>query len=252
MAWKSVSLSVAAAVLFAASNAVASIQYDANVTSDVIYGTGNANGGFTREQNNGVEVALRTHQRFPAANIFNSNGDGTYTWPTGNFGPGGTNFQWNFDWSINTNYDGTTGFNVGDLTYEIRIDFDPSFATSFLTFDPIIPGPADHSFGTNATGNGAGLEAPGDDTYANLLAGNNLVQNSWRHTFFGPVDPTANGIYDIELSAYRGTGMDRVLLSEVGIQVINGVVPEPATLVTWGGLALAAGGFWVRKKNATA
>lgn len=56
---------------------------DADVTPDVIFGDGNANGGFSVSRSNGIEIGLRGKLRFDDTNnprnIFNSNGDGSYT-----------------------------------------------------------------------------------------------------------------------------------------------------------------------------
>ena len=63
--------------------ALADIEFDQDVTPDVIFGSGNLNGAFTTDRNDGVEIGLRGKLRFDGAgqpqNIFNSNGDGTYT-----------------------------------------------------------------------------------------------------------------------------------------------------------------------------
>ena len=69
------------------SPAYALIDYDQDVTNDVIFGSGNANGGFTTDCANGVELGLRAKLRHNAVgapeNTFNSNGDGTYTFQAG-------------------------------------------------------------------------------------------------------------------------------------------------------------------------
>lgn len=77
--------SLAAHTLVSSAHAVT--QFDQNVTNEVIFGTGNLNGSFTTDRANGVELALRGKLRHDAAgqpqNIFNSNGDGTYTFQSG-------------------------------------------------------------------------------------------------------------------------------------------------------------------------
>lgn len=171
--------------------ASAAILYDQNVTPDVLFGSGNLNGSFTVDQSNGVELGLRGKLRHNASglpeNTFNSNGDGTYSFaagvaPTQSY----PTAVWSFEWSINTDFDGSTGFKLDDLTYALGLDNDPSQATSFAVFDLINAPFFDHSIGDNTTANGAGTEATDTATYANLIAGNNVAQNSWKPSWFLP------------------------------------------------------------------
>ncbi|MBX2851655.1 MAG: PEP-CTERM sorting domain-containing protein [Phycisphaeraceae bacterium] len=247
-----------------AGNASAVTQFDQNVTSDIIFGSGNANGGFTTTRANGVELGIRGKLRFDANNspqdIYNSNGAGTYTFQAG---PAPTGFSWqqnspttpvwSFDWSVNTNYDGN-GANLDTLTYEIGIDFDPGAGTNFLSFDPItgVNGATgtvqwDHGIGTNATGNGDGtsISNNADDAagYATLIADNNLAQNSWNYEFFNNTpfdgfDPNDTGVYDLYIIASDLNG--EVARVDVSIQV----VPEPTSLAL-----LAIGGLAVLRRR---
>ena len=222
---KFVPVAFAAAAVLTAS-AVHAASFDQNVTNNVIFGSGNANGGFTVERTSsvGIELGLRGKLRFDAANQpqnqFNSNGDGTYTIPGGP-APGGFGFDpnspttpvWNFEWSINSNYNGNGG-NLNSVFYTMRIDGDPTAATDFGTpFDPINTPFADHAIGDNSTGNGGGTVAGDATAYGNLIANNSLAQNSWNYEFFNePTDgvffpqlalfnPSIAGIYTIELTA---------------------------------------------------
>jgi hypothetical protein len=222
-------------------SAGAALQFDQNVTNNVIYGGGNDNGAWTVERNSGVEVGLRAHVRFDVVddlpkNVFGSNGDGTYNHAAGAPAAFPNLGRWNFDFSINSNYDGN-GLPLGRLTYQLDIDSDPSAGTIFDSFDPlnvsIPPSPVpDHSFGDNGTPQGGGTEAADATDYASLLASSNLAQNSWNMGFFPTLfsfDPNANGIYTFVLSASDATG----LLARTSIDVIVGTgatVPVPATL----------------------
>jgi hypothetical protein len=244
--------------LACASAAHAVISYDDNVTPDILFGAGNANGGFTVDRANGVELGLRGKVRFPAPlNVFNSNGDGTYTFKAGIFG-GVDNPEWAFDWSINTNYDGSGG-NLSSYTFLLELDFDPGAATSFLAWDhvsaptqpipytvPQNPGFYDHSIGTNATPNGGGTEATDAVSYAALVAANNVAQNSWRHTFFDlapfTFDADATGTYDIRLTAFQGL----TVVAQVSIKIlVDGHVTPDIIL----GSGNANGGFTLDREN---
>jgi hypothetical protein len=243
----------AVGMIFAlAGQSSAAIMFDQSVTPDVIFGTGNTNGYFTVDRNNGVELGLRA--KIPYVGTLNSNGDGTYSYSLAEANP-----VWNFDWTVNTDYLGSTGLKITGLTYLLGIDFDPSQGTNFLAFDPInVAAPLffDHSIGTNATPNGGGTEATNAAEYATLIAGNNVLQQSWSHVFFLPYDPTLtydptiDGTYDIFLIAFDSTGGP---VASTNIQVIigeGGAIPEPASIIVWGLLgAGCAGGALARRRR---
>lgn len=261
---KSLFIPLAAVVVAAslqASPAKAVIAFDQDVTNNVIFGSGNANGSWTTDRANGVEVGLRAKVRFNAANApentFNSNGAGTYEFqaglpPTGfGFAPGSTSTAtWNFEWSINSNYDGTSGYDLDDLSYVVRLDFDRGPGTSFLAFDQInLPSPAfgDHAIGDNTTANGAGISAGDRLTYETLLANNNLAQNSWNMEFFDDggaffFDGSVSGEYEFQLEAFDN-GVS-VAMSTITVSV----VPEPSAFL-FGGLVCGVLGWNYSRKR---
>lgn len=234
------------AILGFGAPAQAVVTFDANVTGDVIFGDGNANGAFTVDRSNGVELGLRGKLRFDSTNqpqnTFNSNGDGTYSFAAGQPAGGGFGFApgspstaiWNFEWSINSDFDNSAGRYLSELNYELGIDFDPGAGTNFLTYDPINQASADHAIGTNATGNGDGVSDPAN--YVALIDSNNLAQNSWNMEFFdgGPFlfDANVDGTYDFYLSASDGTGE----LARVDIQLIVGAGASPSSEVAEPGM----------------
>ena len=216
--------------------------YDQDITPDVIFGSGNANGSWTVDRQNGLELGLRAKVRFPVPmNVFNSNGDGTYTFVTGAGGSGSPTPLWSFEWAANTDYDNSSGMTIDDLTYELGMDFDPAYDTNYLIFDNISPGSIipwtppsppvpfwDHAIGDNSTPNGGGTSAGDAPTYLSLIANNNVVQNSWRMDFFDEVpfdifDPDVPGRYEFYLKAFD-TGV------EVGRTAITVIVADGATM----------------------
>jgi hypothetical protein len=263
-----------AATMMGSRPADAVLVYNTNVTPDVIMGTGNANGGFTVDQANGVELGLRGKLRFDGTNqpqnVFNYTGisgagHGVYTFAAVGVNPlngpvpswaNSTTPIWNFEWSVNADYLGTANRQLNDLTYGIFIDFNPAAAdVPNLTFDPINVTFADHSIGTNATGNGAGLEAANAAGYAALINANNVAQQSWNMEFFDipasafPFNPTTLGTYTIRLDAYSGIN----LLASTSIDVVTTAVPEASAFV-FGSLVLAGVGAVVayRKRQSKA
>jgi len=135
----------AAFVIGVTGAALADIEFDEDVTPDVIFGSGNDNGAFTTDRRNGIEIGLRGKVRFDVPlNVFNSGGDGTYSFDAGYATtgfwwdqPSTSTPLWNFEWTVNTDFDDTSGLVLNDLTYELGLDFDPSLGTNFLQFDLI-------------------------------------------------------------------------------------------------------------------
>ena len=242
-------------ILTAPAVAVAAIEFDQNVTPDVIFGSGNGNGSFTTDRNNGVELGLRAKLRFNSAgqpeDTFNSNGDGTYSFqniiaPT----KSAPVAEWAFEWSVNTDFlapEGT-GYSLEDLTYELGLDTDPGLGVNYTVLDHITPSEAvpywDHAIGNNSTGNGGGTGAAGAPAYMDLLANNNVAQNSWQaHWFFSPFDPEAVGTYAIYLLAKDSRGN---VIAKTDIQVLTGGAPklvmvEPAPIPATSTWSLLAG-----------
>ena len=215
----------------------ASAAFDQNVTSNAIYGSGNANGSWTTDVGFDVELGLRAKVRYSIpgdapANVFNSNGDGTYSHAAGSPAAFPTRARWNFDISINSSQTGV-GSNLSAYTYLLQIDTDTSQGTNFVgsSFDPLNVALADHSFGDNTTLQGAGTEAANAGQYATLLSSSNLAQNSYNMAFLPfAFNAATDATYTFVLSAFRsGT-----LLASTTIDVIVGAggaaVPVPATL----------------------
>lgn len=257
-----------------ASSAQATLTFDDDVTPDIIFGSGNANGAFTVERDAGVELGLRAKLRFDEANqpqnVFNSNGDGTYTFPAGTppigfgFDPSSpaTTPIWSFEWSVNSNWDGSGGVlrDVSDGVllspfYILSIDFDPGPGTNFLKISLLntFPEVPDHAIGDNSTPNGGGTVAASEADFLSLIDANNVMQNSWNMEFFNgsppydSFDPNLPGVYTIVLEAFAGS---EGLVSSVSIDVLVTSVPEPATFgLMLLGLAGLGGLLWRRSRG---
>lgn len=240
-------MALAALAGLAFPTAQATLYYDADVTPEVIFGSGNDNGYWTVNRDNGVELGLRAKLRFDSNNLpqntFNSGGNGKYYFSPGT-PPMGFGFDpyspttpvWNFEWSVNSDYvGGSTTPYLGQYRYELGIDFDPTAGTNFLFFDPINVTYADHAFGDNSTGNGGGVVAVDAAEYSAFLFSKNVVQNSWNMEFFNDdpwdiFDPNQAGEYTFYLKAWDSSGGDLVGMTEVDVVV----TPEPATALLLG------------------
>ncbi|MCO8124489.1 hypothetical protein NHH03_22305 [Stieleria sp. TO1_6] len=237
------------AIVFLAFGATATSLCAGEVTNAVIFGDGVSNGSWTLDRSNGIELGLRGKVRFDATgqpqNTFNYDGIDTYTFQSGQpevggfgFAPGSSSTaKWSFEWSINSSFDGSGG-NLNAYDYLLDIDFDPSAGTNFQSFDPINVSLADHAIGNNSTANGDGDIADDDDDYKDLIADNNLAQNSWNMEFFDdgsfPFNANQNGTYTFQLTAYE-KGTSNVLAST---SMIVNTVPEPTTILSFACIAL--------------
>lgn len=214
-----------------------------NVTPDVIFGDGNANGSWTGVNNNGIEVALRGKLRFNLGgspeNTFNYDGDKTYIFDSALGGNPANRSMFNFEYSINVDADSNSPTNLllNNLTYLLEFDVDPTGATNFFGFDPIFD-KDDNEYGTNATGNGDGIKGDAG-TSPGLRAGNNVAQNSQNLGFGFSLDPDLPGIYTFNLSAFDGNQV--LATTSIDIVVTAQQVPEPGMLSLFGSGLLLMG-----------
>jgi hypothetical protein len=226
---------------------------DGDVSPNVIFGTGgNANGSFTGQGQNNIEVALRGKQRYPAANIFNYDLDKTYTFDSTVLTTNPANRSvFNFEWSINVDQGGTTGDTLSDFLYLLSVDTDASAGVTYASIDPFnTPGYFDHALGTNTTLAGQGIESTSEAELSTNMASYNVAQQSSNLGFGFSADPDAPGIYDFKMEVFS---LQNVLLSSAEITVIvepvpRSQVPVPATLpVLLGGIG--ALGFFARRRK---
>jgi hypothetical protein len=248
---------LALAAAFVSASAQAGIVHNSDIVGNVIFGSGNADGGWTINQTGNMELAMRAKVRYDLSdnqpkNVFNANGNGTFSHAAGN--PGGTESgraRWNLEWSVNTDSSGTGGAKLSAYNFVFGVDSDAGAGTawhsySLLGLDGGVTGaPYDHSFGNNSTAAGAGVEPTDAASFGTLLATSSLMQNSTNMEFIddgilfgGDFNPNIDGRYSFFLEAYNGTQ----LIGRTDVTVIVGTggqaVPEPASLAL-AALALA-------------
>ena len=236
-------LLAAAALTMAAPAMAAPINGTGDVTPDIIFGSGNANGGFTGINNGVVELGLRGKLRYDASgqpqNIFNYDGVNSYFFTNiGNAVPANRSV-FNFEFSINSDPTGQNGTGLNTYTYTLSVDTDPGAGTSFLTFDPCV---FDNAVGTNTTANGDGTTSftCGDGSQ-------NVAQNSQNLGFGYTANPQAPGQYTFMLEAFEGGASIGSTL--INVYVDTQPVPAPAALGLLG-LGLAGMGALRRRRAA--
>jgi len=223
------------------------------VTPGVIFGSGNANGGFTIANGGGIELGLRAKVRYNSGggpeNTFNYDGVDSYSFDPADGNPPANRAMWNFEFSVNSDVAGTTANKLNAFTYELsmfKVNADGTNPADAFTFDPINTLYADHSIGDNSTTAATDTIAGDPGTYAALISSNNVAQNSWNYGFFngagtGPlegIDPSKVGTYVIRLSAFDGAG---ATVASDTIYVT--VVPLPTAAFAGLGLLGALGGI---------
>lgn len=236
--------------------AAASLATAGNVTPGVIFGSGNANGSFTIAQGSNLEIGLRAKLRYDTngqpQNTFNQVGtSNTYRFdPADGNAPGNRAF-WNFEWSINTNLDGTGQNTLNAFTYELalfKVNADGSNIADALTFDLINTAFADHAMGTNATTAATKIISANAGQYATNINTLNVAQNSWNYDFFDGQagtalenwNPDAVGTYIIRLTAFDSNGAE-VLSNSINVVIV------PLPPAAWAGLAVLGGIVGVRR-----
>jgi hypothetical protein len=224
-----------------------------DITPDIIFGDDNANGSFTGQTANNIEVGLRAKQRFPAANIFNYDGVDTYTFDSTVLTTNPTNRSvFNFEFSINVDQDDLSGSTLSDFSYALSVDQDPGILTNFVTVDPFNTfGFFDHALGTNATANGGGISSSDNPDLITNMTIYSVAQNSQNLGFNWALDPDAPGTYDFRLQVFAFSTSD--VLAESSMRVIVSPVPPPVPVPAALPLlasALALVGFMTRRRRA--
>jgi hypothetical protein len=213
---------------FLALQASAGTTFDQNLPNPGWFdATGNPNGGFTIDSENGVTLGLRIKER-QNPDVIDTPTD-IYTVPIGPEPASPTHAYWNYEFAI---FDPNLLTDVQSLT----ITYVTGGETA--TVDPATYWTDDSGFG------------PGGET-ATLVPGDTAAENSENPVFADfPLAAIYNentpGIYEFELKDFSATG---ALLGDVTVYA-NVVAPEPSTFGILGATLFGIGLIARRRKSA--
>lgn len=224
---------IVASGVFANGAFAATVNGTGFLTSDVIFGSGNEDGNFSGINENGVELALRAKLRFDGSglpqNIFNFDGNDTYTFDAGASANPGNRSLFNFEYSVNSDSAGILNRSLDDLNFVLEFDIDPTAGIDYIAINPLELF-TDNALGNNFTANGGGV-------VGGFIQLHNVAQNSQNLGFGFSSDPDLPGIYSFRLSADDGVDS---YSTEINVVVTGAsAVPVMGTLpLLGGGLAL--------------
>jgi hypothetical protein len=232
---------VLCAIMFA-QDAKANVTFDASLLSPNASnapgwynGTGNPNGGFTVDSENGIELGLRAKIRF-SPNVIDSSNN-TYTVPVGADPAHSPRAFWNYEFSIDLQPLGVGSRTLADITAALKITDITTGATN--TVNPLTYWNDDTGFAT------AGIKTV-PETATEWGA-----QNS-ENPQFGDFPLNSKEAFDI--NAARSYQFD-LTVSQRGVQlasdtiIVNAVTPEPH-LIGLLGMAMTGLFFAARRRKA--
>ena len=231
----------------------------ANITNNLSWYNGSGNqgvqGGWTVDQNNGIELGLRAKYR-QAPQVIDSPTDDYYVLP--GFQGVTARAKWNYEFSINLRPDGVGTLTLADITALLTITDVNTGATA--TVNPFSYWTDNSGYGVvhpGPVGGAAGITSTGRDNAA--VAADWSFQNSENATFpdfpLGNAlvcttcevfDPYAAHTYAFDLKVTLNSNGST--LAENHMDVI--VTPEPSALILFGTAAFAA--LLIRRRRSKA
>lgn len=211
---------LAAVAIVASSSGVCAEMYGSLTSPPGVYfGSGNPNGNFNIDRNNGLELGLRAKNRTPVGPVLIDGSNGVYSVPGGlcTSGCGSAKAKWNYEFSIHT----TNGAPLSNYVFRLGVDHDAGVGTDFDYIDPVTY----WAFPPSAKDGLVGVQDSQNITFGNTPGGS--------------ISANAAGRYDFILLAYA---LDDPLFERALAQVdISVEVPEPASMALFGlGLASLA------------
>jgi hypothetical protein len=204
-------------------------------------GTGNPNGGFAVDDENGIEIGLRAKLRQSPDVIDSTNG--VYAVPTGAEPSSPSHAAWNYEFAIDLGPGGSPAFTLADVTASLTMT-DVNSGTT-VTVNALSYFPDDSGFGPSGMTTGApGSTLTGDEWGAENSENPIFASFPLSATY----DENANDTYIFTLVVDNAAGAQ---LATDTIDVVVGAgspTPEPATFGLFG-FGLAALGFVARKRR---
>lgn len=234
------------ALAFMAAVALAPSAYalTGDVTPDVIFGSGNANGSFTIATVGDLELGLRAKLRYNTGgqpeNTFNWDQNKTYTFDVADGNSASNRSIWNFEWSINSDID--DGADSLDF-YDFVLSISGPGITGTISYDPLSALSTGYYLGNNSSPNGGTPFTSAASHNEAALANFNVAQNSVNVGFLPVVNPKSTGLFTVMLGAYDKSTGDEVALSTIHVNVVPG--PAALPLLASGMAAFA----WFRRRQ---
>jgi hypothetical protein len=220
-------LAVVAAIAATGAAAQATVTYDTTVTSPpgVFFGTGNANGGFTVDQENNVELGLSAHLAVISP-ILDPVSTDVYDVPEGQE-PGTTQVRsaWNINYSINVAQTGSN--SLSSYIAQLAV-VDTTTNTAVTTWDVLGNSTtAETHVVDDAFSNATGSVIHSDNT--GIHSGDVVAQNSENAEFFPGLNYNSGDDYTFTLSLFtNNNGVAGTALASDTIVVDAVATPLPS------------------------
>jgi hypothetical protein len=224
-------------------------------------GSGNPDGGFTVDNDNGVQIGLRAKYR-QSGNVIDSSNDiyNVVTGPettatTGNSLSNSADAAWNYEFSVNVG----SGHVLSDYVVELTVL--PGLSADGNNFQPLLPSIAHAETVSPLTYWSDNTGYDGTVTSGKVTSTDFAFQNSENPAFpdfplANVFNMNANATYGFVLQVFTATGFNLVAQDSMTVVVGNGGIatptPLPASVYSGTGVLglLALGAFWRNRKNA--
>jgi hypothetical protein len=250
--------SVAAVAALTTFTQASSVSFDQNLvspnstttTNPIYFGTGNPNGGFTVDNESGIELGLRAKYRQngsvidSSTNLYNVVSGPETLATSGGVGAAPTRAAWNYEFSIDLQPKGVGSLTLADITANTTITVtDLTTSTTLLTGNLF-------GFFTDSTTFGAGGATSHNGTTSTAAGATSDwgAQNSESPSFLPGFNMNAPDLYQVTVNVVNSGG---TTLASDTINVQVAPLPSAATMGL-GMLALLGAAGLIRRKLQTA
>lgn len=238
------STAIAAALIAGTSAANAAVVFDGSLASPSTNpatpgwydGSGNPNGGFTIDTENGIELGLRAKLR-QSPNVIDSSSD-LYTVPAGPQAGSPTHAAWNYEYSIDLQPNGVGTLTLADITASLTITDVTTGATT--TVNPLNVPPVGY------VSDDAGFGSGGKDVETSSDWGAQNSENPIFANFGIPFNENSLDLYQFTLTVDNAQTGAQLASDTIQVQV------TPLPKAAYSGLAmisLLGAGMFFRKRR---